>query len=56
VQQRLKNLGFSCGDENNEVGPRTRAALRSFQEKHGLQMTGEIDEPTKNRLREIYGS
>lgn len=56
VQQRLKNLGFSCGDENNEVGPRTRAALRSFQEKHGLQATGEIDEATQNRLREIYGS
>jgi len=56
VQQRLKNLGFSCGNEDNEIGPRTRAALRSFQEKHDFQVTGEIDDPTKNRLREIYGS
>jgi hypothetical protein len=56
VQHRLKNLGFSCGEENHEIGPRTRAALRNFQEKHSLQVTGEIDEATRNRLREIYGS
>jgi len=56
VQQRLKNLGFSCGSEDNEVGPRTRSALRRFQEKQGLQVTGEMDEATQNRLREIHGS
>jgi len=56
VKQRLKNLGFSCGSEDNEVGPRTRSALRRFQEKHGLQVTGEIDEETRNRLREVHGS
>ena len=56
IQQRLKNLGFFCGNENNEVGPRTRSALRRFQEKQGLQVTGEMDEETRNRLRDVHGS
>jgi hypothetical protein len=58
VQQRLVNLGFPCGEEveTGEVGPKSQAALRAFQQKHGIETTGRIDEATKGRLREIHGS
>ncbi len=55
VQQRLNNLGFPCGEENNENNESTAEAIRTFQTKNGLTSTGELDDATRNRLREVYG-
>ena len=52
VQNRLNNLGFSC-EEGGEMLP---IALRLFQEKHGLEMTGEFDDDTKQALQEQAGN
>jgi hypothetical protein len=52
IQSRLCNLGFAC-----ELGGDTRAsALRLFQEKYGLSVTGEPDDDSLNKLEEIHGS
>lgn len=37
------------------MGVSTSLALRSYQETHGLEMTGELDEPTWNYLGEFAG-
>ncbi len=55
VQQRLENLGFSCG-ARGELDDETRGALSAFQERFGLTETGEPDEATRNKLRELHGS
>lgn len=55
VKHRLANLGFDSGDQTDEATPDLAAALRAFQEKHGLQVTGEIDQPTRDKLRELHG-
>ncbi|MEW6365754.1 MAG: peptidoglycan-binding domain-containing protein [Acidobacteriota bacterium] len=56
VKQRLANLGFGCGDLTEEPTPGFAAALRAFQEKNGLTVTGEADEATRSRLRDLHQS
>jgi N-acetylmuramoyl-L-alanine amidase len=56
VQARLNNLGFYCGEVDGKLGPRTKAALKSFQKEHGLPETGEADAATRAELEEAHGS
>lgn len=56
VKQRLNSLGFYCGSEDDELDEIFQGALLSFQAKHGLEETGELDDATRNRLGEVYGS
>ena len=55
VRKRLANLGFFCAPEGPENADDLAGALRKFQEKHGLQETGKIDDATKSKLKEIHG-
>lgn len=43
VQERLSDLGYWVGAVDGNVGPRTRASLRTFQEQNGLAVTGGLD-------------
>ena len=55
VQQRLCNAGFMSrptGSLNDE----TRGALARFQLRHGLKVTGELNEGTRAKLEEEHGS
>lgn len=50
VKARLKNMGFYQGSVDDEVDGSFRDALRLFQEFEGLDVTGEIDDPTCGKL------
>jgi N-acetylmuramoyl-L-alanine amidase len=54
VQARLKNLGFDPGPIDGIVGPLTSGALKAFQSKFGLTVTGRADDATKNKLRQVH--
>jgi N-acetylmuramoyl-L-alanine amidase len=53
---RLCNLGFPCLAEGEEMTDDLDGALRQFQEKNGLQITGQIDDATKDKLKSMHGS
>ena len=46
VQQLLKERGFDPVRLDGVLGPLTRAALSSFQERYGIKTRGEIDNQT----------
>ena len=54
VKQRLNNLGFRCGGEDNEMSDQTKAALREFQAKHKLPDSGDLDAATKSKLQSLH--
>lgn len=54
VQGRLLNLGYDCGDVDGDLNDLTSEALREFQAKHMLAVTGEPDEATKSKLAEVH--
>ena len=50
VQQALKNRGFYVGAVDGLFGPKTQAALKTFQRKTGIAVTGLPDQPTLIKL------
>jgi hypothetical protein len=56
VQQRLVNLGFDAGPIDGAIGPVTTSAIKHFQYHTKLNITGEADTATRNKLVELYGS
>jgi hypothetical protein len=48
VKGRLRCLGYNDSMEYSEL-------LREFQQKEELQVTGQLDEPTKNKIEERFG-
>jgi peptidoglycan hydrolase-like protein with peptidoglycan-binding domain len=43
VQTLLRQKGFESGPLDGVAGPLTKAAIRSFQEKYGMNASGEMD-------------
>ena len=54
VQKRLNNVGYDCGPADDDLGPRTEAALLAFQERFELEPTGEADQATIAKLEEVH--
>ena len=50
VQAALMRRGLYNGDIDGLLGPKTRAALRAFQQTEGLPQTGRMDIATLTRL------
>jgi hyperosmotically inducible protein len=50
AQQALQKEGFNPGPIDGYVGPRTAAAVREFQQKEQLKVTGQLDPETLGRL------
>lgn len=51
VQERLAAIGFNPGPVDGIFGPATSKALRLFQTRKGLKITGELDRLTWNMLK-----
>ena len=50
AQLALDRQGISSGSIDGQLGPQTRAALRAFQQRQGLPVSGELDLPTREQL------
>ena len=50
AQRALSGLGYNPGVADGVLGPRTQAAIRSFQRARGIQESGELDLQTRNSL------
>ena len=56
VRKRLKNLGFFCQAQGPADAPELKAALKKFQERNSLEITGNVNDATRNKLKEVHGS
>ena len=54
-QIRLSYLGHKPGGIDGLLGKGTRRAIRAFQTEWGLPTTGELDAPTRAKLKEAAG-
>jgi peptidoglycan hydrolase-like protein with peptidoglycan-binding domain len=50
AQQALKDKGHDPGMIDGRAGPRTRAAVASYQKAEGLKVTGRFDDGTRAKL------
>jgi N-acetylmuramoyl-L-alanine amidase len=53
LQERLSELGFDSGRTDGVFGPRTEAALKSFQREYGLRPDGVCGPATLRALRQL---
>ena len=56
VQQKLKDLGMYSGEVTGNIGSKTTAAIKAFQEKYGLTADGIIGSETLKKLNEVAAS
>lgn len=56
VRKRLSNLGFPCTSTGDEMTDDLASALRMFQQNNELDITGKIDNATKDKLKQLHGS
>jgi N-acetylmuramoyl-L-alanine amidase len=56
AQARLVNMGFYTGEIHGTMDDATCDALRTFQRAHELDETGDLDQETQDKLRDVYGS
>ena len=56
VRKRLANLGYPCQATGDKMTDDLESALRQFQQKNGLDVSGKIDEATKSKLKDRHGS
>jgi Putative peptidoglycan binding domain len=55
VKARLHNLGYDCGEIDDESSDDLADALRQFQRHSSLEETGELDDATRAALKDSYG-
>ena len=53
VQDALEAKGFDPGPIDGIAGPRTKAAIRKFQNRFGMKASGEIDNQTLFALGKV---
>ena len=53
IQGRLKTLGYYSGSINGKLDDETKEALKSFQASNEIDVTGEPDEKTRSKLKDL---
>ncbi len=56
LQQTLKNQGFHYGDVTGDKNAETTAAIRRYQIRNGLQVTGQLNEETLRSVKSTSNS
>jgi peptidoglycan hydrolase-like protein with peptidoglycan-binding domain len=56
AQQKLSEKGHDAGPTDGMIGPKTQAALKEFQQKQGMQPSGQLDSQTLAALDIDSGS
>jgi peptidoglycan hydrolase-like protein with peptidoglycan-binding domain len=56
LQQQLKDQGFYYGEVNGQGGDETTSAIRRYQIRHGLKVTGQPNDETLHALGLASGS
>lgn len=51
VQQRLKKLGYYSGGIDGDYGNGTKTAVKNFQKRNGLSVTGKVNSATLKKLK-----
>jgi N-acetylmuramoyl-L-alanine amidase len=55
ARKRLNNLGYQCALDKNEMTPELKDVLGRFQKDNKLQVNGELNDATKDKLKEKHG-
>ena len=55
IKARLRNLGFACALDGDELDLGTEQAIKDFQSAYDLEVTGQPDEATRNKLKSAHG-
>jgi len=55
VQGRLMDLGFFAGPADGKMSDDLSEAIRRFQQRHGLDVTGALDESTRHAIQQDFG-
>jgi peptidoglycan hydrolase-like protein with peptidoglycan-binding domain len=55
AQKALKDMGHDPGPVDGVMGAQTSAALKAYQKKQGLSVTGQLDGATAAKLGEAGG-
>jgi peptidoglycan hydrolase-like protein with peptidoglycan-binding domain len=50
VQQKLADMGYDTGTPDGIMGPKTRGAVKKFQQDKSLQASGRLDQKTLDAL------
>jgi hypothetical protein len=56
AQAALSQLGFAVGKVDGKYGAKTKAAVKAFQKKQGLDVDGKIDDALLEELQAVVGN
>jgi N-acetylmuramoyl-L-alanine amidase len=56
ARKRLRNLGYHCTIDEDEMTPELREVIAQFQTDNQMTVSGELDRATKDKLVETHGS
>ena len=56
IQQALQNAGMYSGKVDGDLGPKTKRAIREFQEQNGLNADGKVGPKTWQKLSPYLNS